>query len=544
MTPEQLIDTATQGSPVPVEELCTALVWRVATLTDEPDDDASASAPPDPLDPESEPPHDLHLLPSPHRAEPVTGTAVPRIVELNRATLDYYTQMYSRSWAPDYLRERLGTDLSDEPRFTVGYAPPGPTSLIRHLTGAGATEQELLDAGLARHTERGHLIDAFRDRLVFPIYNGPDLVGFIGRRNPTKDDSQYGGPKYLNTRTTAAFTKGEQLFGLTEGTADAAAGALPVLVEGPLDAIAITIATGDQAIGIAPLGTAFTTGQAAQIRPYFRENPSRIVIATDPDPAGWKSAQAAFWQLAQYGADPQHLILPAGLDPADLLRSQGPRALQTAIAGVRPFAESLTASLIGEHAADPDSPATRLRLVHETGQIIGALPPRSWIPHIEQVTNQLALPPGILHLEVADAGHAWTSDPDGNAALRIAEINHPRAPGYRNPRADVTQRWRDLLEKLHPGISATSGWSALAPALRQAHTEGHDLPSLLPALMDKPLPEGERAPLELRYRLIAACELERPHAPVPHRRPATEAIKRTYRPAPPQPPIPATRMGR
>ena len=125
--------------------------------------------------------------------------------------------MFGRSWAPDYLRERLGTDLAEDERFQVGYAPPGPTSLIQHLTARGATIEELVDSGLARETERGRLVDSFRDRLVFPIYSGRDLVGFIGRRNPTKDDHEFAGPKYLNTRGTAVFTKGEQLYGLDRG---------------------------------------------------------------------------------------------------------------------------------------------------------------------------------------------------------------------------------------------------------------------------------------------------------------------------------------
>jgi len=44
------------------------------------------------------------------------------------------------------------------------------------------------------------------------------------------------------------------LFGLTEGTADLAAGASPVLVEGPMDAVAVTLASRGEYVGIAPLG--------------------------------------------------------------------------------------------------------------------------------------------------------------------------------------------------------------------------------------------------------------------------------------------------
>ena len=79
--------------------------------------------------------------------------------------------------------------------------------------------------------------------------------------------------KYLNTRRTAAFTKGEHLFGLTESTREARAASVPVLVEGPLDAIAVTIATQGSYIGVSALGTAFTEAQAEQFRDETRSAP-------------------------------------------------------------------------------------------------------------------------------------------------------------------------------------------------------------------------------------------------------------------------------
>ncbi len=334
-TPEQLLEAATsgRGPDVRPEDLCSALVWRIATMTDAPFDE------PEPFEPDFAP-----VEPTP--SDPVQGlvgqsTPAARIVELNEWALDHYSSMFDRSWAPEYLRERLGTDLAEDERFQVGYAPPGPTSLIQHLTARGASIEELVDAGLARETERGRLVDSFRDRLVFPIYSGRDLVGFIGRRNPTKDDHEFAGPKYLNTRGTAVFTKGEQLYGLTEGAADLAAGGAPVLVEGPMDAIAVTIASRGEYVGIAPLGTAFTESQAAKLKPYLRDDPDRIVIATDPDSAGWQAAQRAFWRLAALRANPQHLALPAGHRPSGHPASRGirgPRRAPRHLHRVRPTA--------------------------------------------------------------------------------------------------------------------------------------------------------------------------------------------------------------
>jgi DNA primase catalytic core len=435
-TAEQLLDAATSGRRPEVrpEDLCSALVWRIATMTDTPFDE------PEPFEPEfATVERSTH---EPASASIDTSTPADRIVELNRWALDHYESMYSRSWAPGYLRERLGTDLVDEERFQVGYAPPGPISLIQHLTGRGASIEELIDAGLARETERGRIVDCFRDRLVFPIYSGTDLVGFIGRRNPTKDNHEFAGPKYLNTRSTAAFTKGQQLYGLTESATDLAAGSTPVLVEGPMDAIAIRVASGGAYVGIAPLGTAFTDAQAAKLKPYFRDDPNRIVIATDPDPAGWKSARHAFWRLAALRAVPQHLALPDRIDPADILRTEGTEALAARLAGTTGFAEQFVGRLIDARlAANSDAPA-RVDLSREIARVVGAIPPDLWPEQARMIAQRLDLSLALVQEEIYDAGSAWTDQPDACATRELASLRSSAPPqvNHRVPEAEVTAR--------------------------------------------------------------------------------------------------------
>ncbi len=473
---EGLLTAATSRSQIPADELCQALVWRIATLTDEP------------TDPEEPEPHPTTAPPTPNRpalAQPrKRGTSKTRIHELNQTACDYYCELYPRSWAPGYVQTRLGTDLTGNGRFPIGYAPPGPTSLVRHLTGAGATEAELLDAGLARRTDDGALIDTFRDRLIFPIQHHDDrneVVGFIGRRNPTKDTrAQHGrvGPKYLNTKTTAAFTKGDHLYGLAEGRAALRRGAKPVLVEGPMDALAVTLAGGGQYVGIAPLGTALTTRQVDALKSYVASDPSAIIVATDPDAAGWLSAKRAYWMLTTRGADPQHLALPDRLDPADLLRTNGTPALGRALDQSGPLADAILDQLIDSHRQHPESPAARLRLVREAAQVIGALPPVQWAGHIDRVQDLTGLPAGMLHLEVLDTGQAWTNDPAANAAAHLSELaarqRHAAQGTYR-----ATTRWAAQAESASPGITATPDWPRIQDLLTRAHADGHDVPALL-----------------------------------------------------------------
>ncbi|MBA2694640.1 MAG: AAA family ATPase, partial [Actinobacteria bacterium] len=206
-----------------------------------------------------------------------------RLAQVNAMALGYYEQQFAGGgWARDYLADRFGRDVAGHPHVRSGYAPPGWTHLLDHLRSRGVSDVELQESGLATTTKDGRLIDRFRDRVVFPITDqGGQVLGFVARRNPvTGDDTPHAGPKYLNTPATALFTKGNQLYG-----ADAdllKAGATPVLVEGPMDAHATTLATRGLYVGVAPLGTALTGDQAAELARLG----DPVIVATDNDLPG------------------------------------------------------------------------------------------------------------------------------------------------------------------------------------------------------------------------------------------------------------------
>jgi len=376
-----------------------------------------------------------------------------RIVELNQLALDYYQACYPRSWAPGYLRERLGTDLRDDRRFTVGYAPPGPRSLLRHLTGLGASIDELEQAGLIRLRERrngsSEYVDAFRDRLIMPIHANPAtspaghrehdaareptgapagpaasaVIGFLGRRNPTKTDENYAGPKYLNTKNTPVFTKGQALFGYAETFDLLAAGALPVLVEGPMDAYAITLASAGTAVGLAPMGTALTVEQIKLLLPHIDrvDHRDQIAVATDADGPGWKAAQADFWNLTAADLDPAHVALPDGLDPAQLLQTEGADAVRAALADRVPLGEAMIEELLrnGGTWSDPD---VRQAIVHGGAQILAARGPEAWAETTLRLRGRLHLSPGLLEHQTVTESIERGRDRFGYSQRRIATL--------------------------------------------------------------------------------------------------------------------------
>jgi DNA primase len=133
------------------------------------------------------------------------------------------------------------------------------------------------------------LVDFFRDRAMFGI-RWPDgtLAGFTGRTRP---GGSRPGPVYLNSRTTGLYHKGSLLFGLYEARRALAARARPVLVEGPLDAIAVSVA-GSYA-GVSPCGTALTPAQVTLLARACDLRRAGVVVAFDADRAGRQAAVRA-----------------------------------------------------------------------------------------------------------------------------------------------------------------------------------------------------------------------------------------------------------
>ena len=443
-----------------------------------------------------------------------------RLVELNAIAEDFFTGHYRDAWAADYLRDRLGTDLA---RFTVGYAPNNWTALTNHLRRHGATHTEILGAGLGVRSSTGNIIDRFRDRVIFPIKatdpDNPGVVetrGFIARRNPGKGDDERAGPKYLNTAGTDLFTKGHELYGLADNAAALAAGATPVIVEGPMDAIAVTLAGTDPDghaayVGVAPLGTAFTDTQADALRPYI--NPPTavgaqirppIIVATDNDRAGQQAAHRAFWHLAARGDDPRHLLVPHGKDPAELLQHHGPAALRASLDTAPPLAQQIITDRTAAHSSRLDIIEARLHATRRAADVVGALPATSWLDRATRIAEQFGVAPATAINEVLYAGHAWGLDPRGRARQRLAERLPEPTPPLRPPTTDDTQRWAALGATLtSTSLLDDPHWPVLAEHLTLADAAGYDVANRLRVLVAQhPLP-AQHAARGLDLRLIS-----------------------------------------
>lgn len=275
--------------------------------------------------------------------------------ELARAALQdaaqWWADQLERSWVPDYLDRRGLREASTS--SGVGWAPEGWTATTTHLAQLGYSDQVLLDAGLAVRASTGRLIDVFRDRMVLPVSHDGGIVGFLGRVNPAEATNQ---PKWLNSPNTAIYDKSGVLYGLDEATAAIAAGAMPVVVEGPLDVLALRTIAQDVAIApVAPCGTALTSTQVRSLlKGVGADRP--VAVCFDGDTAGRRATLAA-WVAITRQAEPWqtppllHVAMPPGRDPADLVQAGHAEHLHRSLIRAEPLPSAVADITIAEAGA-------------------------------------------------------------------------------------------------------------------------------------------------------------------------------------------------
>lgn len=419
-----------------------------------------------------------------------------RMLQINDLTQAFFAERFTQSWGRDYLADRFGVDLARHEHFQPGHAPAGWTNLVTHLRRHGVTDTEMLTTGVATTASTGRLIDRFRDRVMFPITSarghGTEILGFVGRRHPDLTEADKAGPKYLNTADTPLFHKGDQLFGLIEELV--ADGAIPVIVEGPMDAIAVTFASAGRYVGVAPLGTSLTDQQATQLGAIGRDP----IVATDADLAGQVAAERDFWMLTPQGLDPGYARFPTSMDPADLLTLRGPAALVGSLASASPLGDLLLSERLD------NLPLGRAQLA--AIKIVAARPATTWDAGTGRIQARLGLPPLHARRNLRDAVHTWDADPRAAAANELAGTSMVRARLAAAAAKSPADRWTPLGTDLDPRLVAQPDWPATATVLQEAHDQGHDVAAAAHALLaEEPL--GQHPARDLRYRIVSRLDV-------------------------------------
>lgn len=233
------------------------------------------------------------------------------LIGATRAAVDFYNERLKSaddaSAARAYVRSR-GYDGEVVDHFEIGYSPSGWDELATHLTKAGIAEAAIVGAGLASMGRNNKLIDRFRGRLMFPIYDlRGDPVGF-GARLLDGD-----GPKYLNSSESTIYHKSRLLYGLNWSKSEIVRSDGAVVVEGYTDVIAFHLA--GRPVAVATCGTALGEDHFDLLRRFSE----RVVLAFDADEAGAGAALRGFDKSVPGDLDLRVATFPQGRDPADLV---------------------------------------------------------------------------------------------------------------------------------------------------------------------------------------------------------------------------------
>lgn len=330
-----------------------------------------------------------------------------RLYELNARAASFYAWVLWNSphGAPGReLLERRGVDRATAERFQLGFAPDRWDALLTWMLKRGATQEEVVAAGLATQRDDGGAYDRFRNRLMFPIRDREGrVVGFGGR---ALGDAQ---PKYLNTAQTAIFDKGKILYAL-----DLAQDAIRrthevVVVEGYMDAIAAHQHGFENVV--ASMGTALTEEQVKQIR----RGVDRIILALDADAAGQMATLRGLDVLREslgeadrpvldarglvrfertLKADIRIAPLPEGQDPDDLIR-RDPDAWRAAVAEAKPLLDFYIDAVIGD--TPPTDPREKSELVDRIGPVVREIGDEVVRAHyVAEVSRRLGLPEHVI----------------------------------------------------------------------------------------------------------------------------------------------------
>ncbi|MFN3988705.1 MAG: DNA primase [Erythrobacter sp.] len=221
--------------------------------------------------------------------------------------------------ARDYLAQR-GLTAATLRAFGFGWAPDDKQALPRALPQF--SEEMLAEAGMRIVTDNGERYDRFRGRVMLPIHDARGRVIAFGGRILDKRD---GVAKYLNSPDTPLFDKGRTLYNLHRAAPAVRQRGRVVVVEGYMDVVALAQAGITEAV--APLGTALT---AMQLEMLWRMVDAPI-LCFDGDAAGQRAAMRAIARALPMLAPMRSLgivRLPAGLDPDDLIRTSGAKAMR------------------------------------------------------------------------------------------------------------------------------------------------------------------------------------------------------------------------
>lgn len=231
----------------------------------------------------------------------------------------YEAYSFSLKYFQNNLQSKIGKDARsylaarkiDEKvikEFEIGLSLDSSDDLTKLLTSKKYDLGVLNRIGLSSDAR-----DIYIDRIMFPLYDlGGKVVGFSGRIY--KDNGQN---KYLNTKETPIFKKGQLLYHYHIAREECRLKKSVILMEGFMDVIrASTIGIRNT---VALMGTALTHEQLELIKRLS----NNVILCLDGDDPGVHATLSIGDMLLSHGIEAKVVVLPNPDDPDSFILNHG-----------------------------------------------------------------------------------------------------------------------------------------------------------------------------------------------------------------------------
>lgn len=239
-----------------------------------------------------------------------TESKFHKFYEMYDLTSKYYQNNLLSSYGEDarkYLSTRgLNKDIIK--KFGIGLSLPNNNDLTELLVKKKYDITDLNKYGLSVNN-----YDIYKDRIMFPLFdiNGK-VIGFSGRIYKNIDEA-----KYINTKETPIFIKGEQLYNYHIAKESVRTSKYLIIMEGFMDVIRASTIGLDNCIAL--MGTALTREQMKLIKRLS----NNITLCLDGDKPGQNAAYKIGEEFLKEGIEVKVVTLPNNDDPDSFILKEG-----------------------------------------------------------------------------------------------------------------------------------------------------------------------------------------------------------------------------
>ena len=195
----------------------------------------------------------------------------------------------------------------------IGLSLDDNDSLLNLLTKKNYDIKLLQELGLVNQVN-GKTYDVFSRRITFPLWDKDgNIVGFSARIYRGEKDAS----KYMNSKETKIFKKGETLYNYHNAKDEAKRKKEVIVVEGFMDAIRLMVSGINNVVALQ--GTAMTTEQISLLKKLR----AKVILCLDNDNAGLLATANNGEELVKNGIETLVIRLSGEKDPDEYIIANG-----------------------------------------------------------------------------------------------------------------------------------------------------------------------------------------------------------------------------